>query len=61
MTAVLLGLGCWGTMLLQVEFQYVEFLPQDSRLYQWFQMHEEYFPGKGEMGAIYFANENLNE
>ena len=30
-TAALLGVGTYGTLQLEVKFDYVEFLPQDSR------------------------------
>lgn len=52
-------LGCYGTTLLEVEFRYVEFLPQDTNLYKWFHLHNTYFPGDGEMGTVYFSEMDL--
>ena len=47
--------------MLRVEFQYLEFLPSDSSLYQWFSWHKEYFPGKGEMGTLYFSDMDVHK
>ena len=58
-TAVLLGIGIYGTLQLEVKFDYVEFLPQDSGLYQWFNAKEKHYPEEGEMGIIYFAEFDL--
>eukprot|EP00095_Tigriopus_kingsejongensis_P003657 maker-scaffold11_size778918-snap-gene-1.12 protein:Tk03657 transcript:maker-scaffold11_size778918-snap-gene-1.12-mRNA-1 annotation:"hypothetical protein DAPPUDRAFT_306990" len=58
-TLAFFALGCWGTTLLEVEFRYVEFLPDDSSIYQWFQLHTGYFPGDGEMGTLYFSEMDL--
>ena len=58
-TAALLGIGIYGTLQLEVKFDYVEFLPQDSGLYQWFLAKEKHYPEEGEMGIIYFAEFDL--
>jgi predicted RND superfamily exporter protein len=58
-TAVLLGIGIYGTLQLEVKFDYVEFLPQDSGLYKWFTAKEKHYPEEGEMGIIYFAEFDL--
>ena len=58
-TAALLGIGIYGTLQLEVKFDYVEFLPQDSGLYQWFMAKEKHYPEEGEMGIIYFAEFDL--
>ncbi len=61
LTLCLLGVGIWGLTMLTVEFQYVEFLPSNSPLRQWFQIDQEYFPTQGEMGSVYLKPENLKE
>lgn len=61
MTAVLLALGIYGTMQLDVKFQYIEFLPSDSGLYQWFSWNSAYFPGKGDRGKVYLADIELSD
>ena len=60
-TGVLLGFGIYGTLLLEVKFQYVEFLPSESNLYQWFSWKESDFPSNGEMGTVYLAEMDLNQ
>ncbi len=59
LTVVLFGAGCWGCSLLEVEFQYMEFLPRQSQLRQWFQWDAQFFPRDGEMGAVYLAPADL--
>ena len=59
MAASLLGLGIWGCSRMEVEFQYMEFLPSDSQLRQWFSLDERYFPRDGEMGSVYLATKDL--
>ncbi len=58
-TLTLLSLGIYGTLQLEVKFDYVEFLPQDSSLYRWFAAKEKHYPDEGEMGIIYFADFDL--
>jgi hypothetical protein len=59
LTLTLLAIGIYGTLKLEVKFDYVEFLPQDSGLYKWFEAKEKHFPDEGEMGVIYFAEFDL--
>ena len=60
-TAAALALGAYGTVLLEVRFMYVEFLPSSSSVYQWFKWDEQYFPSKGELGSVYFAEAPFRE
>lgn len=56
LTIGLLGIGIYGTLQLRVQFDYVEFLPQDSGLYKWFQTKAKYFPNSGEAGIVVLAD-----
>ena len=51
--------GIYGNIQIQISFDFLKFLPEDSSLYQWHQHNHQYFPEEGYRGQIYFAETDL--
>ena len=58
-TAIMLGIGLWGNVLLKQKFDPAWFLPPGTYLADWFKLNRELFPAHGERVTIYFNDINL--
>ena len=52
-TLVTLGLGLWGTLLLEMEFRPEWLMDPDSEIYRWYRQHKLHFSEEGEAGTLY--------
>jgi len=52
-TLVILGLGLWGTILLQMEFRPEWLMDPQSEIFRWYREHKLHFSEEGEAGTLY--------
>lgn len=60
MALLLTSLGAYGSLQIQIEFDFLKFLPEESTLFQWYHTNHQFFPEEGFRGNIYFAESDLN-
>ena len=58
-SVVLTSFGIYGLWSVQIEFDFLKFLPNESNLALWYRNNLEYFPEEGFRGKIYFAETDL--
>ena len=58
-SAVLTSFGIYGLWSVQIEFDFLKFLPSESNLALWYRNNLEYFPEEGFRGKIYFAETDI--
>ena len=61
MTLVILGFGIWGAVTIEINFDYKSFIEEGSYLRNFFESNEQFFPGDGISGKIYFTDLNYTE
>ena len=60
-SAALTSMGIYGLWSVQIEFDFLKFLPSEANLAKWYQSNQQYFPEEGFRGKIYFAETDLKE
>ena len=58
-SVALTSFGIYGLWSVQIEFDFLKFLPNESNLALWYRNNLEYFPEEGFRGKIYFAETDL--
>ena len=58
-TIVITSFGIYGNTKIEISFDFLKFLPEDSSLFQWHLHNHQYFPEEGFRGTIYFAEADL--
>nr|SVE77193.1 EOG090X0BEK [Daphnia lumholtzi] len=60
LTAFLLGINTWGSVLMRQEFNPLWFIPTSTYLSQYFSVLESHYPDNGQMASIYIQTTNLS-
>ena len=60
LSAFLLGINTWGSVLMRQEFNPLWFIPTSTYLSQYFSVIENHYPGNGQLASIYIQTTNLS-
>ena len=58
-SAAFTSVGIYGLWSIQIEFDFLKFLPSETNLAKWYHNNLQYFPEEGFRGKIYFAESDL--
>lgn len=60
-SASLLGVNIWGSILMRQEFNPIWFIPKSTYLSQYFSVIENYYPDNGQLASIYIQTTNMSD
>lgn len=60
LSAFLLGINTWGSVLMRQEFNPLWFIPTSTYLSQYFSAIESHYPDNGQLASIYIQTTNLS-
>lgn len=59
-SAFLLGVNIWGSVLMRQEFNPIWFIPKSTYLSQYFSVIEDFYPDNGQLASIYIQTTNMS-